>query len=274
MLPVAMTHIVAETWLGRHDHQLTAVASIILAVLLALLADRAFARRARRLAASALGGRLSPVADTRLRFLRRIADAAIVVVGVAVALSQFTALDRLAGTVLASSAIAAAVIGFAARQTLANAVAGLFLAITQPLRIGDVVTFEGESGTVEDVRLTYTFLRTAGDARIIIPNERLAGGILRNDSIVSDTVALETQFWLARDADAEAVIQAIERDIAGVSATVAEVAHEGIRLTLSGEPVAPSERARRESELRSSALRAQASGQPGRRAGTAGEPLP
>jgi small-conductance mechanosensitive channel len=274
MLPVAMTHIVAETWLGRHDHQLTALGSVILAVLLALLVDRAFARRARRLAASALGGRLSPVADTRLRFLRRIVDATIVVIGVAVALSQFTALDRLAGTVLASSAIAAAVIGFAARQTLANAVAGLFLAITQPLRIGDIVTFEGESGTVEDVRLTYTFLRTPGDARIIVPNERLAGGILRNDSIVSDTVALETPFWLPRDADPGAVISAIERDVAGVSATVAEVAPDGIRLTLSGAPVAPAERARRESELRAAALRAEASASPGRRAGDDGESLP
>jgi small conductance mechanosensitive channel len=274
MLPVAMTHIVAETWLGRHDHQLTAVGSVILAVLLALLVDRALARRARRLAASALGGRLSPVADTRLRFLRRLVDATIVVIGVAVALSQFTALDRLAGTVLASSAIAAAVIGFAARQTLANAVAGLFLAITQPLRIGDIVTFEGESGTVEDVRLTYTFLRTAGDARIIVPNERLAGGILRNDSIVSDTVALETPFWLPRDADAQAVVAAIQGGLPGISATVAEVSHDGIRLMLSGEPVAPAERAQRESELRAAALRAEASGQPGRRAGTVGESLP
>jgi small conductance mechanosensitive channel len=274
MLPVAMTHIVAETWLGRHDHQLTAVGSVILAVLLALLVDRALARRARRLAATALGGRLSPVADTRLRFLRRLVDATIVVIGVAVALSQFTALDRLAGTVLASSAIAAAVIGFAARQTLANAVAGLFLAITQPLRIGDIVTFEGESGTVEDVRLTYTFLRTAGDARIIVPNERLAGGILRNDSIVSDTVALETPFWLPRDADAQAIVAAIQGGLPGISATVAEVSHDGIRLMLSGEPVAPAERAQRESELRAAALRAEASGQPGRRAGTVGESLP
>jgi small-conductance mechanosensitive channel len=54
--------------------------------------------------------------------------------------------------VLASSAIAAAIVGFAARQTIANAIAGVILAITQPLRIGDHVTFEGESGVVEDVR--------------------------------------------------------------------------------------------------------------------------
>jgi small-conductance mechanosensitive channel len=192
---------------------------------------------------------------------------------VAIALSQFTALDRIAGTVLASSAIAAAVIGFAARQTLANAVAGVFLAITQPLRIGDLVTFEGESGTVEDVRLTYTFLRTPGDARIIIPNERLAGGILHNDSIVSGTVALETDFWLPRDADADAVIEAVEREVPGTRVTVAEVGHEGIRLTLASDAVVPGDRARRESELRAAALRAEAALELGRRAGRDGEPL-
>jgi small-conductance mechanosensitive channel len=48
--------------------------------------------------------------------------------------------------VLASSAIAAAVVGFASRQVLANAIAGMVLAVTQPLRIGDLVTFEGENG--------------------------------------------------------------------------------------------------------------------------------
>jgi small-conductance mechanosensitive channel len=274
MLPVAMLHIVADTWLGRHDHQLTAVGSVILTVLLALLVDRALSRRGRQFATTALGGPLSPVADTRLRFLRRLIDATIVVIGLAIALSQFTALDRIAGTVLASSAIAAVVIGFAARQTLANAIAGVFLAVTQPLRIGDLVTFEGESGTVEDVRLTYTFLRTPGDARIIIPNERLAAGILHNDSIVSDTVALETAFWLPRDADAARVIEAIEHEVPGARVSVAEVAHEGIRLTLAADPVTPADRAVRESELRVAALRAEASAVPGRRSGNDGESLP
>ena len=91
------------------------------------------------------------------------------------------------GAVLASSAIAAAVVGFAARQVLANAIAGLQIAITQPVRVGDQVTFEGEKGTVEDLRLTYTWLRTGTDARVIIPNERLAAGVLRNDSILRPT---------------------------------------------------------------------------------------
>ena len=55
----------------------------------------------------------------------------------------------MATSLLASGAIAAAVIGFAARQTLANFIAGIMLAITQPIRVGDWVTFEGNYGVVE-----------------------------------------------------------------------------------------------------------------------------
>ena len=73
------------------------------------------------------------------------------------------------------------------------------------------MTFEGETGTVEDVTLTYTWLRTGSDARLIIPNERLAAGVLRNDSIRSPTVALEVSVWLAPDADETAALAAVAR---------------------------------------------------------------
>jgi small conductance mechanosensitive channel len=158
--------------------------------------------------------------------------------------------------VLASSAIAAAVVGFAARQMLANAIAGMVLAVTQPLRIGDLVTFEGETGTVEDVTLTYTWLRTGADARLIIPNERLAAGILRNDSIRSDVVALEVSVWLAPDADETAALGALADVEDARVARIAEVTDAGIRLLVAGPPVAPGERIEREGRLRAAALRA------------------
>jgi small conductance mechanosensitive channel len=202
------------------------------------------------------GGELSPMLDTRLRFLRRVVEAAIIVIGVALALAQFTSLDRLAATVLASSAIAAAVVGFASRQVLANAIAGMVLAVTQPLRIGDLVTFEGETGTVEDVSLTYTWLRTGSDARLIIPNERLASGVLRNDSIRSPTVALEVSVWLAPDADETAALAAVQELEETRDARIAEVTDAGLRLQVAGPPVAPAERIAREGELRAEVLRA------------------
>ena len=84
--------------------------------------------------------------------MRRLIYAVIVLIGIAIALSGFTGLSKLATSLLASGAIAAAIIGFAARQTLANFIAGIMLAITQPIRVGDWVTFEGNYGVVEDVR--------------------------------------------------------------------------------------------------------------------------
>jgi small-conductance mechanosensitive channel len=238
------------------DDYVTAGVILVAGFLLVAIVHRALRGRTRRLAEALGGPELSSVFDTRLRFLRRVIEAAIIIVALALAIGQFTSLDRLASTVLASSAIAAAVVGFAARQMLANAIAGMVLAVTQPLRIGDLVTFEGETGTVEDVTLTYTWLRSGADARLIIPNERLAAGILRNDSIRSAVIALEASVWLAPDVDETAALAAVEGLEDYRSARIAEVTDTGIRLQVSGPPVAPQERIEREGQLRAAALRA------------------
>jgi small-conductance mechanosensitive channel len=238
------------------DRYLAAGLTLLAAFALLAIVHRAMRGRHARLPDALGGTELSPVIDTRLRFLRRVIEAAILVVGLALALAQFTSLEGLAATVLASSAIAAAVVGFAARQVLANAIAGMVLAVTQPLRIGDLVTFEGETGTVEDVSLTYTWLRTGSDARLIIPNERLAAGVLRNDSIRSPTVALEVSAWLAPDADETAALAAVQAVDETRDARIAEVTDTGIRLQVAGPPVAPAERLAREGELRAEVLRA------------------
>jgi small-conductance mechanosensitive channel len=244
-------HIVADTFLQRHDAQLTAVATIALAALAVFLIDRILARRAARIAQRL---ELSRESQTRLRFLRRAIEATIIIIALGIALSQCQALDRVGRAILASGAIAAAIVGFAARQTLANAVAGIMLAVTQPIRIGDLVTVEGETGTVEDVGLNYTWLRTGADARLAIPNERLASVILRNDSIRSPVVATEVSVWVDADADESRAIEAIAA--LGVRARIAEATHEGLRVLVMGDPGPPSERLAREGDLRAAALRA------------------
>jgi small-conductance mechanosensitive channel len=247
-------HIVADTFLHRHGDELTAAFTVVAAIVGVVLLDRFLARRARPVAARLAGGELSQEATTRLRFLRRAFEAGVIVIAIGIALSQFDALDRVGRAILASGAIAAAIVGFAARQTLANAVAGVMLAVTQPLRIGDLVTFEDQTGTVEDVGLNYTWLRTGADARLAIPNERLASGILRNDSIRSPVVATEVSVWVGLDADETSALEAIKA--LGVGARVAEVTHDGVRILVMGDPASPTERLAREADLRAAALRA------------------
>jgi len=185
-----MIGILAAGFLKRNENSLTAILTVLLTLGLALAADRWLKRRAAR-------GKLSAELDTRLRFLRRLVTLGIALIGGMFALSQFGGLDQLATGVLASSAIVAAVVGFAARQTLANLVAGVMLMVAQPLRIGDQVTIEEHTGVVEDVRLNYTVLLGVDGRRMFIPNERLASSVLRNDTIIDDTARPEVSLWLA-----------------------------------------------------------------------------
>jgi small-conductance mechanosensitive channel len=225
------------------------VIPIAVALLFAFVLDRALSHRARDLAKSVMRSDISPETGTRLRFIRRLFEAVIIVIGVAIGLSNVSGVERLAASLLASGAIAAAVLGFAARQTLANFVAGVMLAITQPLRVGDWVFFEDEYGVVEDIRLTYTYLQTLAGQRVVIPNERLASGILRNDTLIDGVVGLDVGIWLPPEADVVRAVELLEQET-GQNVTVAETTVEGVRLAVGGERCAPPDRSAREAALR------------------------
>ena len=203
----------------------TAIVTVVVAIAIAEIVDRTLVRRATKLEG------LSPVANTRLRLVRRLIFASIVLLGAALALSQFEEVKRIGTGLLASSAVLGLVVGFAARQTLANGIAGILLAITQPIRIGDLVTFEGESGTVEDVRLTYTFIRKPNDTRLIVPNERLAQSTIENHTIVDPRVRVEVEVWLPPWADTGRALEALGRE-PDQDVEVAQIEKDGIKLTV------------------------------------------
>jgi small-conductance mechanosensitive channel len=221
---------IGTSWLTDHRNQITAVATVIVAVLLAKLVDRAMSRRAVKLASTVTGRELSATADTRLRLARRLVSVSIIVLGLALALAQFAAVKRVATGILASSAVLGLVVGFAARQTLANGVAGILLAITQPIRVGDLVTFQGETGTVEDVRLSYTYVRTGDGRRLIIPNEQLAASTIVNHTIVDPRVRVEVTLWIPVDADPIRAIAAVEEEPDVEEVAVADMEKDGIKL--------------------------------------------
>jgi small-conductance mechanosensitive channel len=125
---------------------------------------------------------------TRLRFLRRLVILVVFLVLVAIALAQFTELKRLATGILASTAVLAAIIGFAAQHTIANMVAGVQIAISQPIRIGDRIAFEETSGRVTDITLSYTYVDPGDGTSVVIPNQLLVEGVVHNLS-TEDTQA-------------------------------------------------------------------------------------
>ena len=125
---------------------------------------------------------------TRLRLLRRLFFVVVVVIVAAIAVGQFTDLRRLATGVLASSAVIALIVGFAAQHTLGNMVAGVQIGVTQPFRIGDLITFEETEGRVTDITLSYTYVDPGDGTSVVIPNQMLVDGIVHNRS-TTDTKA-------------------------------------------------------------------------------------
>ena len=123
-----------------------------------------------------------------MRFLRRLLFLVVFLVLVTIALSQFTELKRLATGILASTAVLAAIVGFAAQHTIANMVAGVQLAVSQPIKIGDRVSFEDVDGRITDITLSYTYVDPGDGTAVVIPNQLLVEGIVHNLS-TEDTQA-------------------------------------------------------------------------------------
>jgi small-conductance mechanosensitive channel len=130
---------------------------------------------------------VSRTTRTRLRILRRVIVVAVLIVIAMIVLSQFTEFKRLATGVLASTAVIGLIVGFAAQHTIANMVAGIQIAVSQPIRIGDRIKFEDCEGRVTDITLSYTYLDPGDGSSIVIPNQLLVEGTVHNRS-TADTV--------------------------------------------------------------------------------------
>jgi small-conductance mechanosensitive channel len=106
---------------------------------------------------------------TQVSVIRKIVISIVIIVGIAAILMMFDAVRQLGTSILASAGIAGIILGFAAQKTLGNFLAGIQIALSQPILIDDVVIVEGEFGRIEDITLTFVSVRTWDLRRLIIP---------------------------------------------------------------------------------------------------------
>jgi small conductance mechanosensitive channel len=158
---------------------------------------------------------LPPEAVTRYRVLRRTIVVSILVIGFFSALLVIPQVRAVAGGLLASSAVLGVIIGFASQRTLGNFVAGLLIALAQPVRLGDRVSYGGEDGIVEEIGLTYTFIRTQDRARLVVPNEKLASDTILNSTIRSRETFAEITVQVPLSADVGAAVEGLREEVAG-----------------------------------------------------------
>jgi small conductance mechanosensitive channel len=212
---------VAEFW----QRLLVAGGVIVGAALVAKVVDRRIARRD-----------LAPGTVTCYRVLRRSIWIGIVFVGVTSALLVIPAVRAVAGGVLASSALIGLVIGFASQRTIGNFVAGIMIAFTQPLRLGDEVEVQGTQGVVEEIGLTYTWIRTRDNDRFVVPNEKLASDTIRNSTIRSPQTFAEVTVQVPLASDLRAIVQALQQEADDVYVTdLAATATIAVRRTIASE---------------------------------------
>jgi len=198
-------------------HRAVVVGAVLLVTaIVARLLDRRIGRRD-----------LAPEAVTRYRVLRRSVATAVVLVGVLSALLVIPQVRAVAGGILASSAVVGIVIGFASQRTIGNFVAGLLIALSQPVRLGDRVVVDGTAGQVEEIGLTYTFIRTDDDSRLVLPNEKLASDAILNSTIRRRSARAEVTLQVPLDRDLQSVVELVRQAAPGDRAEVLVTALEG-----------------------------------------------
>jgi small-conductance mechanosensitive channel len=186
------------------DTVIVALAVIAVTAVVARVVDRRMA-----------GRDLAPEAITRYRVLRRSIVATIVAVGILSSLMTVPEVRAAAGTILGSAAVLGLIVGLAAQTTLANFVAGLLIAFNQPVRLGDVITVSGATGVVEEIGLTYTFIRLEDGSRVVIPNSKLASDTIRNSTIVNREKVAEITLQVPLDRELGPIIDSLRTETAG-----------------------------------------------------------
>jgi small-conductance mechanosensitive channel len=217
------------------------IAAVVFGITLAVawVLDRTLSRRP-----------LPAEAVTRYRVLRRAVMSTVLVVGFFSALLTVPQVRAIAGGILASGAVLGIVVGFASQRTLGNFVAGLLIALSQPLRLGDKVQVKGTWGVVEEIGLTYTFIRTPDGSRLVIPNENLASDSIVNASIRNRAQHAEITVQVPLTQDLRKAVSVVEQAVPGADVFVSALngsATLTVRALADDEPAA--ERLERELRL-------------------------
>lgn len=148
---------------------------------------------------------------TKVRVLSRTIMIAVAIIGAGTALMVFPLVRQFGTSLLASAGVAGLLIGMSARASMANLIAGMQLAITQPMRLEDIVTVAGEKGRVEEITATYVVVEKWDGRRLIVPLqdfiEKPFFNWTRRTTAIIGTVVLRADYTVPVDAVRAEVIR-------------------------------------------------------------------
>lgn len=140
---------------------------------------------------------------TQINILERIIIAIVLVFAIGIALLTFDGIREVGVSILTSAGIAGIILGLSAQKVIGTLLAGIQIALTQPIRIDDVVIVEGEWGRIEEIRLTYVVVNIWDKRRLVVPTtyfiENTFQNWTRNSSDILGTVFLYTDYSVPID---------------------------------------------------------------------------
>jgi small-conductance mechanosensitive channel len=152
---------------------------------------------------------------TQAMVLRRVAQVLVAVVGIGASLCVFEEVRAFGTTMLASAGVAGIVVGLAARPTLSSLIAGVQIALTQPIRIDDVVIIGGEWGRIEEIATTYVVVRVWDERRLIVPLSKVIDETFQNWTRTSSQLLGTVFLYADHTVDVDAVRGALEAALEG-----------------------------------------------------------
>lgn len=154
---------------------------------------------------------------TQIKVFKRIINSLIIIIAFSLSLMTFEKARTIGMSLLTSAGIIGVIVGFAAQKSIGMILAGIQLAITQPIRIDDVVIVEGEWGRIEEITLTYVVVKIWDERRLVLPVnyflEQPFQNWTRQSSEITGTVFLHTDYNLPVDAIRQELNEILKKTI-------------------------------------------------------------
>jgi small-conductance mechanosensitive channel len=180
---------------------------------------------------------------TQFTILERIVIFLVVVLAIGAALMSFDSIRQIGVSVFASAGVAGIIIGFSAQKLIATVIAGIQIALTQPIRLDDVVIVEGEWGRIEEISLTYVIVRIWDKRCLVLPStyfiEKPFQNWTRTTTELLGTVFLYTDYTVPVEAlreELQRIVSATSQwngDVANIQVTDSRAEYVEVRATVS-----------------------------------------
>jgi small-conductance mechanosensitive channel len=175
---------------------------------------------------------------TQYVFLKHLITGLIYIFGVGLAIYLIEPLRNLSLSLFAGSGILAVIIGFASQHSLANIVSGIFITIFKPFRVGDRVKLSGKeiAGTIEDITLRHTLIRTYENKRVVVPNSIISTEVIENSNMIDEKICRFVEVGISYSSDIDKAMTVMREEAMKhpniIDARSAEDKKEGIPMVI------------------------------------------